>query len=339
MNALRTELTTKWKEAQLTPLSSREWRGMALSVSAAVRFIAGIREPDGRLALLIEAPLASAPTSIFRLQAYGLCASDQRRPDEGVFRLAITLEDDNLQNIFEVIAADVIALLIPIRSVKDAIASATQRLEAWQACLRARGQGLTNEEQLGLLGELTMLGLLSEVIGHSDAVEAWIGPLDGVQDFAFSGMAIEVKAALGGSSHLRISQFSQLDTTALSKLLIARPRFQEDPTGFTLPRVVSEMRNEVANNAPLYLPVLNERLLRAGYVDADEEAFGRRHFVRHEIYGYRVNCEFPRITPASVPPGIIDGTYVIDERSLANFRLDGRQFQEELNAVRDGFHE
>jgi Putative PD-(D/E)XK family member, (DUF4420) len=119
----------------------REWRGIALSVQAPVRLIAGIREPDGRIALLLEAPIAAAPRLPLRLRADGVSLADQRRPDEGIYRLAITLEHEGLRDIFEVLAVDIVDIVKPTATPIKVIAEAARRLEAWQACLRSRRQG------------------------------------------------------------------------------------------------------------------------------------------------------------------------------------------------------
>ena len=48
MTDLRTELAAKWQEAMLADRSGHEWRGVALNVTASVRFIAAVREGDSQ---------------------------------------------------------------------------------------------------------------------------------------------------------------------------------------------------------------------------------------------------------------------------------------------------
>ena len=69
MTALREELRRKWQEAVRDVPAGYEWRGVALDLSGPVRFIAAIREPDFRIALLLEAPLAAALPSPYRIEA------------------------------------------------------------------------------------------------------------------------------------------------------------------------------------------------------------------------------------------------------------------------------
>ncbi len=322
MTDLRTELSTKWREAMLARRSDHEWRGIALALTAPVRFVAAIREPDERIALILEAPLAAAPSSTFRINAEGLSVSDHRRPEEGIFRLAVVLERDELRDVFEVLAADIVNVVTPSATAPAAIAASIQRLEAWRACLKARRSGLSAEEQLGLLGELIVLRILAVEIGYADAVEAWQGPLQGIHDFSRLGVAIEVKTTLGIGNLLRISHFDQLESIGLSALAIARPRLREDRNGKSLAGTVAEIRGEIGHSAPLVLPAFVERLMRAGYLDVDAEGNDAALFALHEIYGFHVTDGFPRLIASTVPAGIVDGSYTIDERSISGFRMD-----------------
>jgi hypothetical protein len=86
------ELNAKWNEATQTNRSGHEWRGVALSISSPVRLLAAVREPDERIALLVEGPMSAAPLLKPHFETQGLSLAEQRRPSENVFRLAVTLE-------------------------------------------------------------------------------------------------------------------------------------------------------------------------------------------------------------------------------------------------------
>ena len=322
MTDLRSELKAKWREAEVTGKGDREWRGIALSVQAPVRLIAGIREPDGRIALLLEAPIAAAPRLPLRLRADGVSLADQRRPDEGIYRLAITLEHEGLRDIFEVLAADIVDIVKPTATPIKAIAEAARRLEAWQACLRSRRQGLSREEQIGLMGELAVLRFLAAEIGYPLAIDSWKGPLDGIHDFSHLGISIEVKTALGTNSLIHVSHLAQLEGSALDTLVIARLRFREGPDGNSISDVAQQIRGQLEQMAPLARSNFDEKLLRVGYLDVDRDAYDTIRFVPVDLYGFNVCDGFPRLTSSFVPQGIVDGSYTIDERAAAKFRIE-----------------
>jgi hypothetical protein len=322
MSDIREELRRKWQEARSATRGGSEWRAIAVAVPSSVRVLAGIREADDRIALLLEAPLDERPPAVFRLQADGITVLDDRRQDEGLLRLSVTLERRELHDVFEVLAADLADVVRAVASPAAALRVAFRRLEAWQACLRVRRRGLSREEQVGLMGELIVYGVVAEEIGHGRTLEAWCGPLGGVHDFNRIGTSIEVKSVVGVSSHLRISALNQLETTGLEALALARPRFREAIEGQTLGEMVDDMRRGLDREAPEHRGSFDDRLLRAGHVDTDRDRSESIRLGLEELHGYVVRDGFPRLTAATVPGGIVEVGYSIDERSIAAFRID-----------------
>jgi hypothetical protein len=323
MTDIRSELKAKWKEAKAAGHSGLEWRGVALSTSAPLRLVAAVREPDDRAALLLEGPIAAAPPTRILMQAEGISLADQRRPEESIFRVGIVLEREELRAVFEVLVADIIEIVRSALSPAAAIVSTMLRLEAWQACLRLRNRGLSREEQIGLMSELTFLALLGERIGYRKAVDAWQGPLDGLHDFSCSGFAIEVKGAVGVGGLLHISHLDQLESSGLSSLIIARLHFQERPDGKSLVGMVKETRAHIDRLAPLARQVFDDRLLRLGYLEVDAEFNEATRLVLSSLYGFEIRRGFPRLTSKTVPAGVVEGSYSIDEMAIANFKIDG----------------
>jgi Putative PD-(D/E)XK family member, (DUF4420) len=317
------ELNTKWNEAGKTSRGGHEWRAVALSISSPVRLLAAIREPDERIALLVEGPMSAAPSMKLYFETQGLSLAEQRRPSENVFRLAVALERSEVKDVFEALCADLVFVVSVVSTPTLAFAAVTRRLEAWQACLRARQGALSREEQTGLLGELVVLRIVAGVIGHSAAVEAWKGPLDGIHDFVAEGCAIEVKSVLGIGTHLRISHIDQLEFDGLSSLAIARVRFRQGNDGKSLPSYVAIVRREIADASPAAVFEFEDRLLRAGYLDVDAQHYGSMLLNRESVFCYTIDERFPRLSRATIPSAIVDGSYIIDENAIASFRRDG----------------
>lgn len=331
---LKTELDEKWEEARRSPKGGHEWRGMALSTRAPVRLLAGIREQDDRIALLLEAPVATAPSTRIRFRADGLSVSDERNSEEELFRLAIVLERDELRDVFEVLVIDIINTISSCETPLAAVISVGRRLDAWQTCLRSGRRGLSREEQIGLAGELIVLQQLGEEIGISDALEAWQGPLGGIHDFSRAGIAIEVKSVSGIGNLIHISRLDQLESKGLSSLIMARPRFRESSEGLHLSGMILEMRERIRESEPGKVSSFDEQLLRVGYLDADAAQYTTGRLVLDDIRGYRIQGTFPRFTHSTIPVGIIDGSYTIDERAITAFRMESVQLRAEMKLMR-----
>ncbi len=329
MSDLLAELRAKWEEALATATSHREWRAIGLSKVSPVKLLAGIRDRDGRISILIEAALRYAPKQRVRFQAEGISLVDERSPVEGLLRLAVTLERPDLRDIFEVLVLDLLTVASSASSPELGIHQTIRRLEAWQVCLHVRRRGLAREEVVGLLGELAVMELVEAEIGLAAAIVAWRGPLDGIHDFEASGVALEVKATVGLSHHIRISRLDQMDSGGIHALVLVRTRFQETPDGLTLPEHVGSLRRRIDRDFPSAAGEFSDRLMRAGYLDADAEVYAGTRTVLSDVQGLRVGEGFPCLTRAAVPSAIVDAAYSLDERQLGAFRIS----REELRAL------
>lgn len=334
--SIREELRSKWQAAAEVGSAGSEWRAIALSIAAPVKLLAGIREPDARIALLLETPLSTAPRTVLRTQSEAVSLTDQRRQEEGLMRLAITLERDDSTDVFEVLVADLAEVASNTTSPQSAIATIVRQLEAWQACLRSHRRGLSREEQIGLLGELAILRLVAEELGLSHAVASWKGPLDAIHDFSHAGTALEVKAVLGAGNHLRISKLNQLETEGLNRLLVVRPRFRELPDGPTITDLIASLRTVITQQAAEVLSDFDELLIRAGVRDTSPHGDQLLRAELESILAYDVREEFPRLTFESVPIGIVDGTYVVDERAVASFCIDQTELRKIVRGTEKG---
>jgi hypothetical protein len=334
MSELRDRLRAAWSQASATPAGGHEWRGVSIATPGAARARAAVREPDERIALLLEVPLSAAPHVVFRLRTDGVSVSDQRRPDENIMRLAVTLERPDMRDIFEVLVCDLVEAVAPAETPGAAIEAATRRLDAWQACLRSRGITLSKEEQLGLVGELATLAILAERIGFAAAVDSWKGPLDGLHDFSRNGSAIETKSAIGNSQRIYVTALNQLDATALS-LVLLRPRFREAPTGLTLPEHVSQIRSAIDVQAPGVRVVFDDLLLRARFVDGQPDEYGTFRVTLDSAAAFAVSDDFPAMPTGALPAAIVGGAYVLDEQALTRFLMDEPALELHLASLGD----
>lgn len=322
-----TELRSKWMQASKSGAAHRAWRAVALSIIAPVRLFAAVRDQDNRISILVETPVQHAPKHRIRFQAEGISVVDDRSIEEGLFRLAVTLERPDLGDIFEVLVIDLTSIAAAAPCAHLGIQHTVRRLEAWQACLRARRRGLEREEQTGLLGELAVLELLGNDIGLAEAIAAWTGPLGGIHDFHARGTAVEVKTAIGISHNIQIVRLDQLDVEGLRQLVLARVRFHEGPEGATLQELINVLRKKIEAECPASVQEFAEKLLRTGYLDADAEFYASTRTVLTDIHAFGVGNEFPRLVRATVPSAIMEATYSLDERQLTPFRMGNTEFR------------
>ena len=291
------------------------WQAIALPSAGPLQVRAGRRSPDNAEAVLVGFPSARLAGADKLPEGQGF-AVERADPDgSGKLWLALTRKSSGSAELFAAMACDVIGAL------DEAAVSADEakllrllvgRVGAWQEFMRKGTQALSFEAELGLIGELTLLGAIIDAgVPPELAIELWVGPLDGIQDFELGTGALEVKTTLSTTGFpAKIGSLQQLDDATRQPLFVAGLRLRQTSGGQNLPDAVEALRLIVKDNAEAER-LLDERLLAAGYIDAHVGRYTRRF----EAAGTRVievTNGFPRLTSGNAPTGIIRAMYEID---------------------------
>jgi hypothetical protein len=305
------------------------WRSIILPPSGPLDVRAGRRSPDNAEAVLVGFPTAKIPPADKLPEGQGF--SVERADLEGTGRLWIALSRKSAGSpeLFAAMSCDVIGAL------DDAAAQGADedrllrvcigRVGAWQEFMRKGTQALSPEAEIGLVGELALLSaIISSGLPLARAIESWVGPLDGIQDFEIGTGALEAKATLSSTGFpAKIGSLAQLDDSVRQPLFLAGARFRQVESGQNLPEFVVAVRASIQGD-PEAERLLSERLLAAGYIDSHESRYPRR-FALVDIRVVKVVDGFARLVPGTVPTGIIRAMYEIDLDKLPgdNVGVDG----------------
>lgn len=207
------------------------------------------------------------------------------------------------------------------------------RVRAWQEFMRKGAQALSPEAEIGLIGELSFLGAIIEAgIPAPLAVEAWVGPLNGIQDFEIGTGAVEVKATASTAGFpAKIGSLEQLDDSVRQPLFVAGARLSQTESGQNLPEFAEAVRRVLKGDHEAER-LFAERLLAAGYFDAHADRYPRR-FVLAGTKVIEVADGFPRITLGTAPTGIKRVIYEIDLDKAPGEALDPEDALKRLGAL------
>ncbi len=171
---------------------------------------------------------------------------------------------------------------------------------------------LRQEAETGLLGEMVVLKSLLDVgVPATFALDAWQGPLDGLQDFLVGSGAIEVKTTLSANGFpATVNSLEQLDETLRQPLFVAGVRLTLGASGLRLPEFADEIRG-LLRAEPTALGTFESRLVQAGYLQAFADKYVRR-FTHSGTVVLRVEGEFPRLTRMNVGARVRKARYEID---------------------------
>jgi hypothetical protein len=216
-------------------------------------------------------------------------------------------------------------LATQIREASDAGAAAVDAVGVTVARWRrfwgaGPPEGLRPEEIRGLFGELWFL--LVWLLPHgSREVERWAGPAGARDDFQWPAFSIEAKTTTSIRGHIhRINGVDQLDPPTDGRLLLFSLRLREEPAATnSLVTLVTSIGERLGAD-PARLDLFEERLAAAGYSPAHAERSAEVRFRVVSERLYRVEGDFPRLSPSLFVNGIPRGVETVDyEINLEGF--------------------
>lgn len=290
------------------------WRSIPVASAGSCVLMAGRRFPGNEEALLAGFSTAKVPAAEKLPEGHGFEVSRADPHGDGKTWLALTRKESGSTELFAEMVGDVAGSM-------DAEASNGEerllrvmlgRIRSWQEFMRKGVQALAPEAEIGLIGELLFLhALLEKGLPAPIAVEAWVGPLDGIQDYVLGTGAVEVKSTHSTNGFpAKIGSLDQLDDSVLKPLFVAGVRLSQRESGMTLPEFANFIGGALKGDIEAER-VLSDRLLAAGYHQGHADRYSRR-FSLEKIRIIEVTENFPRIVPGNVPNGIRKVMYEID---------------------------
>lgn len=235
----------------------------------------------------------------------------------------LRLKDHAQLELFETLCRDVVDCAEQAKTEADALTRAIGRTCRWHHLLRGgRGDGLSEEEQKGLIGELTVLEWLAGVIGPRATITGWTGPMGSPKDFEFYGHCVEVKARrTAAQPYVQILNEFQLADVLDHRLWLSVVAVDKvaEPFGnsldFFVDRVASRFRSGDAD-----LELLWETAISAtGYRVEDDYSAAR--WVVGDPAWYDVRDGFPRVD-LPLRAGVGSLKYAIALAACEPFKID-----------------
>ena len=293
------------------------WQTIAVTVRAPCSLFAARRMPGGEEAVLVgfrgvrSLPDARLPQGqgfeVLRLE------DDPTGADHLV--VALARRPGGSPELFAMMAEDLVVLLDGWAEAREdtELRRFLARIRAWQDFMnRHRESVLSAENEQGLFGELVLLERMIEAgLPPRDVLDAWQGPLDGLQDFILGNGGIEVKTTLSvGGFPATVSSLEQLDDSLRQPLFVAATRLALHSSGMTLPEVADVIRGRLDGDREV-LETFDIRLMQAGLLGSTLSRYTRR-FLHASSAILCLQGDFPRLTRANVPPAVRKARYEID---------------------------
>ena len=241
-------------------------------------------------------------------------------------RILIRLTDTEQRDIFLRFCRDIVDSTVLAVTEEQAVERFLARTWRWHRLLQGgRDSRLGDEEQKGLIGELLVLERhLLPVLGATDAVRCWTGPLDTPQDFEVSRIHIEVKARGSTVPRVTISSEFQLASSDADRLFLHVTEVAIATEGTanacTLTDIAKRTRSVLADHDLVAVDLFEERLGAVGFHWTDDYS-DKLWLVAGESL-YEVRDEFPRITSSMFQAGVGNVRYSLSLPDCEAFCVD-----------------
>jgi hypothetical protein len=309
-----------------TNTTNTGWQTISVTPVGSLPLAAGRRTPDNAEAVMVGFPSAQLAGGIKLPEGQGFSVERANPDDRYILWLALTRKTTGNIDMFTDMACNIIDVLdqaaLNGSDVDKLLQTFLRRVSAWQEFMRKETQTLSPEAEIGLIGELLTLNAIIEAgVNTTTAIEGWLGPLDGNQDFVLGIGALEVKSTISSAGFpAHIGSLEQLDDSVHQPLFIVGQRLKQTDSGFRLSDLIERTRNNISKDA-IASSMLEDRLLAGGYFDVHAERYLRRVNLIESLL-IEVNASFPRLTIGQVPIGVTKVIYDIDLDKAPGQRID-----------------
>lgn len=297
-----------WQRLAADRVTGDSLRARRASVETGDRLLAAL-DAEGARHLLVQ--LSPKEVDFEDRQSRGLSVTTREfsMPGQSPGRyLDVVCQDAAGHEAFDVIGGEIAVRITPL--TQSAAEVVSQVLAKWRRFWSLQPRALlSREEQIGLFAEIWFLaGWLIPKAGAREAVTRWRGPLGARHDFEWQGRSVEVKATTSTRGRIhRINGLDQLLPPETGDLLFFSLRLREEGgASHTLPAIVAKCRELLVADAAA-ADSFDHLLDRSGYSPTHEADYAERKWRVVEEGLFRVEGNFPRLTPVNLPRGVPAG--------------------------------
>lgn len=244
---------------------------------------------------------------------------------DDVNELNIYLIDNELLDVFSLFIQDILKSVSISITEKDALITTLNVVSKWKRLFdKIQFNGLTIEQQKGLIGEMLFLNyLFDNKKNTSDIIQSWTGPNFDDKDFMFGSKGVEIKMTTSKYPKISITNERQLDTDNLNQLFLVLYVAEEvKDNGFTLNSIIETVTTKI--NTYEELAFFNERLHLVGYHGEHRDHYNRMYSLKN-TFCYNVTLDFPKIVKEQLPMGVYNTSYSIELSAVEQFKISMEQ--------------
>ena len=202
----------------------------------------------------------------------------------------------------------------------DGYLEIVNRYNQWKKMFNGNSKILSENEVLGLIGELMFLkDYCFPIYGVSTGLNGWSGPEPTHKDFSYKNEWYEIKSISSFKNTVLISSIEQLDSIIEGKLIVySFEKMSPSFNGISLNALVGDVSNMIQFDTDK--DIFFEKLKQVGY--SYNEVYDNYVYNMTDISKYIVDSSFPRIRAEDLPSGIANVRYELLLSLIEKFKED-----------------
>lgn len=316
------EITDAWKAISVENLEGKFSRQIFLKSSTDIKASVDIAKNLKSVDFIFKKKFITSKKISFK-ETKGinvLIEGDKNFPDRLI--LSIYLKNSFFLDIYLKLIDKIINDLQLFNDDNIKFVNINKHLINWRKCFESENyEGLSLEEQIGLIGELSQLQkIIDKGISLENSLTYWQGPEQALHDFKHPKFTVEVKTTTNKKKEIRVNNIEQFDYEFHNNLYLCCAIIDRGINGLNLVEHIENFKKKNFERDNLIL-IFENKLSSMGYLDIHKD-FYLEKFNLIEIIYFKIEKGFPCILPSQINENIRKLEYNIDLTGCDNFLTD-----------------
>ena len=252
----------------------------------------------------------------------GIKVSFENDPeDKNIMIFSIYLKNNSFLDAYGNLLKKIITAIYEIDDPMFSLNIIVNLLNSWKKFFEdEKFEGLSKEEELGLIGELHFIKILLKKFDFKTILSNWYGPEGGIHDFKFLKFLLEIKTFSKKNRKIKINNLDQINYKFYQNLYFGCAEIENNLKGLSLIELIDELKDYCVDNIEIS-NLFDQKLNSYGFFEIHKKNYETKYEIVSNNF-YKLKNGFPTIHKEDLNEGICDVSFSIDVERIKKFICD-----------------